>query len=781
MNFHAKWIYISSKANCKKEAVFFRREFTLDQTGPGRILHISADSRYKLYVNGKYVVCGPLKGDEFRKYYDTVDISDYVKKGKNCIGVHLLHFPQDSMGAVSFQTGPVSVNSGSRGALLIEGEGDLAQVNTDSGWFCKKDSSYHFVHAVQSKYSGDQEQVDFTVYPSSWNLPGFDFADFVPAVELADAVNCRLGGVLYDWQLVKRDIPFLYEKPIRPSGIAGCSKNVDFSGLLAQKPVVIPPHTTCYVDVDMGELVTSYLNIGFETTGTGASCTLLYSECCYSHYDEFGSPVKGIRDNYCGGFLAGEKDIVKPRKGMTIYEPFFFRTFRYLRIRMKTADAPVCMNSLHFRMTGYPFQNMSCFQAADPSLNAMWEISFRTLERCMHETYEDCPYYEQMQYVMDTLIQTLLTYRVTNDDRLARKALLDFHSTQRPDGMIACNAPATFWQIIPIFSIYFIDMVYGHYEYFGDPKILETYLPTLYRILDYFHGKIDPETGLVGTLPYWQFVDWVDDWRENHGCPVKDGDDQPIYINSMIYAYGLRRAAALFHDSGLHDIEKRLQQRLDLLTEAVNTHAYDPENKYYRTLSGDGRFSQHAQLWAVLSGCTKGKAAANLMERCLGDESLQKCSYSMMYFLFRAGETAGVYLKTIPLWDTWKDLIALNVTTWPEDPVTQRSECHGWSAVPMYELSSGVMGINPLRPGYDGVLIRPKALLLGSMSCTVATCKGAVTVHRTVEKQEGDIYSLLLDITLPEEMELLLELPDGQKFNTRTKGLKQKYSVKERN
>jgi len=52
------------------------------------------------------------------------------------------------------------------------------------------------------------------------------------------------------------------------------------------------------------------------------------------------------------------------------------------------------------------------------------------------ETYMDCPYYEQLQFIMDTRLQMLFTYAVSRDARLAKKALVRaIASAQR---QIAC-------------------------------------------------------------------------------------------------------------------------------------------------------------------------------------------------------------------------------------------------------------------------------------------------------------------------------------------------------
>ena len=61
---------------------YFKKEYSL-KTLTKSIINIYAESRYKLYINNNLVAVGPCRASSEVKYYDQLDISEYIKKGKN--------------------------------------------------------------------------------------------------------------------------------------------------------------------------------------------------------------------------------------------------------------------------------------------------------------------------------------------------------------------------------------------------------------------------------------------------------------------------------------------------------------------------------------------------------------------------------------------------------------------------------------------------------------------------------------------------------------------------
>jgi len=90
------WIWISSlseKINDEAMLIYFRKKLNLEKEVTSCIIRISADTRYKLYVNGELVELGPMKGDNQAWFYDEVDIAPYLKTGENILAAEVLRYP----------------------------------------------------------------------------------------------------------------------------------------------------------------------------------------------------------------------------------------------------------------------------------------------------------------------------------------------------------------------------------------------------------------------------------------------------------------------------------------------------------------------------------------------------------------------------------------------------------------------------------------------------------------------------------------------------------------
>src|SRR5580698_2417167 len=81
----AQWITSPASRLKAYEVYHFRRSFRLTETPAAFIVHVSADARYKLFVNGKMVGLGPARSDLAHWNFDTYDLAGYLQQGDNLI------------------------------------------------------------------------------------------------------------------------------------------------------------------------------------------------------------------------------------------------------------------------------------------------------------------------------------------------------------------------------------------------------------------------------------------------------------------------------------------------------------------------------------------------------------------------------------------------------------------------------------------------------------------------------------------------------------------------
>jgi alpha-L-rhamnosidase len=746
------WIWLPNwrAADEEKPALaYFRREFSLEKLPQTLKIDISADSRYKLYVNGTLAELGPCKGDRQIWYYETVELAPYLQCGKNVLAVVVLRYPQGHL------KGNNSVARTFTPGLYVSGAsedeiGARVCLSADASWRCTREPNVVLLPdgGLTPLYCME----DATGNAATFGWMRSDYQD--------DAWLCAqsIGWPILSSRsqspgnLHARPIPSMHKIARRFQGVfalrvSDAGKAAWDKMLAGEGSVTLAPHAHEVVEIDAGELMTGFLRLAL-AQGKAATVKILQSEG-YVLPVKADAPQavfqKGDRLDCTNGWLQGATDTYTVaglgcEDNAEVYEPFWFRTFRFIQLDITTAEQPLEIQSFDYQETGYPLAIKTWVKTSDPSMQAIWDISARSLRRCMHETYEDCPFYEQQQYAMDTRTEILYTYASAADDKLARRCFADFKRSQRYDGMISCCYPSEMFSVIPGFAIYYILMLHDHMMYFGDEALIRLYLPTVDGILEYFHqhraanGLVEKIGGQLFRDEAWSFIDWTAQWDATSGMPPA-GLSGSLTMESLLYLMGLQHAAELAAFVGRTGVAQEYMQRAAQLQHAIRLHCTG-QNGMLQDGPGVDDYSQHCQVFAVLTGVADRQTGKeNLLKTLCNKQDYAQCSVAMMYYLFRAMEQCGLYAQTDALWDIWRDMIKNHLTTCVEEPVNQRSDCHGWGALALYELPAVVLGVRPAKPGFAEVAIKPLAGPFTWAEGEVITPKGTVRVQW---KKDGD-------------------------------------------
>lgn len=89
--------------------VLFRKSFDLEKNPNEKtLLHVSADTRYRLFLDGKRISFGPCESYPTRWHYDTVNITPFLQAGRNVLSARVLRFSIKNAADTSMARTPLS-------------------------------------------------------------------------------------------------------------------------------------------------------------------------------------------------------------------------------------------------------------------------------------------------------------------------------------------------------------------------------------------------------------------------------------------------------------------------------------------------------------------------------------------------------------------------------------------------------------------------------------------------------------------------------------------------
>jgi alpha-L-rhamnosidase len=732
----AKWISFPGNSNSQYGVYLFRKEISVKTKPEKFIVHVSADNRYKLYINGVYVCNGPARSYLFKWNFESIDIASYLHPGTNIITSVVWNFAEHK---------PLAQISGQTGFIIQGNSKDESSINTDTSWIVFNDVAYKPLPVSINQYYalGAGEEFNCEKHPWNWMDKDFNTSTWKHAQEVENAMPV---GCMGEWGssslhlLSQREIPFMEEELQRFSKIRfSNSNNLPEEFLKGKTPFTISANSKVKILIDNNVLTTAYPVLNF-SKGKKSTIKITYAE---SMFDSNGN--KGNRNDIENKKITGNSDVIICDGGNNrIFHTLWWHTFRYIEIEIETKNEALVLNDFHSIFTAYPFKEKATFTSNNSLFNEIWNVGWRTQRLCANETFFDCPYYEQLQYIGDARIQALVSTYVSGDSRLTKNAISALHASQLPIGITQSRYPGNQTQIIPTFSLVWVTMVYDYWMLNDDSVFVKSMIPGMQETVNWFRNRID-SSGMMGPVEWWDFVDWVNSKGWNNGNPpaAHNGNSS---ILSLQYVYTLEKGADIFEAYRMHDVAVEYRNLADKIKKSVYKKCFDPVKGLIADSPEKNTFSQHANALAILTNTfPEAVDKAKIINTVLNDKELAQASLYFKFYLFEALEKAGQADMFTEALLPWKQMLDIGLTTFAETPDPTRSDCHAWSASPVYYFLSLVSGIKPASPGFKSVRIEPNPGSLKNIDATVPHKLGAIHVKLQKDKENH----LSGEITLP--------------------------------
>lgn len=727
----------------------YRRRFTMPEAQTVTI-HVAADERYDLYLDGEWIGSGNERGAPDCWFFDSYELS-------LAAGDHTLVARVWSLGEQAAEA-QMQVGHGfllaAEGALLEELSTGVAE------WQSKILEGYSFVPAETAHWRG--ARISLNGHRYSWDFASGEGDGWQAVVPSEPAM-----GRFIDWQFHHRHLlrpatlPSLLRQPVRggrvrfagrvPSLVTRPLALIDSPGggvvldwqrlLTGAGTVTVPARQTWRVLIDLEQYQIGYSRITV-SGGAGALLRLNWAESLYQTAQPWNSP-KGNRDVVNGKYFIGYGDTFITDGGSgRCFEPLWWMAGRYLELCVQTAEQPVVIEQLELLETRYPLEMEGSFHASDPRLEAVLPLLVRGLQMCANETYFDCPYYEELQYAGDTRLECLVTYSMTRDDRLPRKALRLFDLSRRASGLTQSRYPSRVMQIIPPFALWWVMMVRDYACWRADLAFTRGLLPGVRATLEGFERWMGADGVMYGPEG-WNTIDWVPAWDADAGVPPDGHSGASGILNGQLL-YTLLLAADLEQQIGQPLLAELYRQRARTLFEAILRVFWSEE----RGLLADDRqhayFSEHAQCFLLLAdelvaGLLPSELRQRVVDGLLSAPDLARTTIYFSHYLFETYRCLNRVDLLLERMELWFDLRKQGLKTTIEMPEPSRSDCHGWGAHPLFHYYATILGIRPAQPGFAAVEITPRLGPLQEASGRLPHPEGG-WIEVSFQQEDGELH-----------------------------------------
>jgi hypothetical protein len=791
----ARWIWLPGERTLANTFVLFRRELELAQAPVSARGFVSADSRYRLFVNGRRVQWGPAPCDPRSLEADPLDLARWLVPGPNVIGVEVLFYGHGE------GTWPFG-KPGFLMALRVEEPGGrVSEILSDESWRVRLDRAHRPGQFQRSSGRALQEDFDAREHPTGWSAPGYepDAAWLAPVLVEAGADKPVAAGTHADDRgdakvapadaaLRAREVPLVRET-LRPMGRLVRSGRVRWrrdprdwfefripgSFEIVDETAAAPAGEGAWrLDARRGEGVFATFElpeqmVGFPFLTIDAPEGAVVELLTQAAHDPAGAAWLD------SGRVAWTRFVC--RAGENRFECFEYESLRFLQVHVHDAASPVVIGDVGLRRRGYAWPGAPSFRTSDQALQRVLEASFNTLTNAAQETIVDGMGAGRQQSSGPASHQLQATRLVCGDLQLARRFLRSFAMGQTLEGYFLDRWPAydglnrlALRQLGasergPLLDsgVAFVLDAYRHYQESGESDLPLLLYPRFVRFAAYLIER----RGKDGLLP-------VDGW----GVPsvwIDDGFQRPRHrqcafnlLTAAVLKGALAPLAALAGDAAA---EKRYAAAGDALVAATAARFWSRErslfvsNLPWEDEEGGARLDDRSLATALLfDQCPGGRTPESLAALEAPDSVLVRSfpasSQWRLSALARHGRIAAVLGELRERWAVLPSVVRNNTIS--ERFAVRPDSSDEWShcaVAPLLALYMDVAGIRPAAPGFAKLEIRPQLGDLEELELVCHTPRGPVT-FRAKAQEEGHRAWLTLPPDCPGE--LVLPVTEGR-------------------
>ena len=439
------------------------------------------------------------------------------------------------------------------------------------------------------------------------------------------------------------------------------------------------------------------------------------------------------------------------------------RGFRYVAMVLDRGLGSAEIKSLSVRERLYPHTaTAGSFSSSDEQLDAIWEISARTVSLCMEDTFVDCPAYEQTYWTGDARNTALYSYYLYDAAPLfLRGARLAARSLERSP-LIESMAPSAWQNVIPAWSFFHVlaGVEYGFYS--GDDAGMRVLFPSLIKNMEHAAQRrlIMPDGNRLFAMHAWNMLDWA---------PMDVPDDGIIAHQNALFVIAAKALAKAAVALGFGQEAELLTQWAAEVSTAVTAWFWDEGREAFcDSLSRDfipsRTCSVQTQMFIYLADIVDTTKAELLKKKILDPpEGFVRIGspFNQHFFLellLRWGYKERIMEEIRTVWGNMLDHGATSCWEgWALIPGHHtRSHCHAWSAAPVFFIPSIILGIYPTGKAFSKVRIEPYPAGLTSAEGSITTPEGNLFVSWEIEEK-----AFHLRVVKPAGITVSVKIPEG--------------------